>query len=96
MANLPQTEFPFNLPRQSSNFWNIENAKNYLNESASKKLQAIIKDNTGKEIKYGTPKGCDTGILKDSEELQAIQDNLVIFFSQLYHHLIRNISFCTD
>ncbi|CAC9455540.1 hypothetical protein BSPLISOX_1780 [uncultured Gammaproteobacteria bacterium] len=51
---------------------NIENAKNYLNESASKKLQAIIKDNTGKEIKYGTPKGCDTGILKDSEELQAI------------------------
>jgi hypothetical protein len=45
----------------------IENAKNYLNESASKKLQAIIKDNTGKEIKYGTPKGCDTGILKDSE-----------------------------
>jgi hypothetical protein len=39
---------------------NIENAKNYLNESASKKLQAIIKDNTGKEIKYGTPEGCDT------------------------------------
>jgi hypothetical protein len=35
-------------------FKNIENAKNYLNESASKKLQAIIKDNTGKEIKYGT------------------------------------------
>ena len=51
---------------------NIENAKNYLNESASKKLQAIIKDNTGKEIKYGTPKDCDTGILKDNEELQAI------------------------
>jgi hypothetical protein len=51
---------------------NIENTKNYLNESASKKLQAIIKDNTGKEIKYGTPKDCDTGILKDSEELQAI------------------------
>jgi hypothetical protein len=31
---------------------NIENTKNYLNESASKKLQAIIKDNTGKEIKF--------------------------------------------
>jgi hypothetical protein len=24
MANLPQTEFPFNLPRQSSNFFFIK------------------------------------------------------------------------
>jgi hypothetical protein len=27
---------------------------------------------TGKKAKYGTPKGCTTGILEDSEELQAI------------------------
>jgi type II restriction/modification system DNA methylase subunit YeeA len=66
MANLPQTEFPFNLPRQSSNFFFTTVPPPY------QKYQLLIKDNTGKEIKYGTPKGCDTGILKDSEELQAI------------------------
>jgi hypothetical protein len=70
---------------------NIENAKNYLNESASKKLQAIIKDNTGKEIKYGL-----WLIYHKLNFLLIYQDNLVIFFSQLYHHLIRNISFYTD
>jgi hypothetical protein len=65
MANLPQTEFPFNLPRQSSNFF--FNCTTTLSE-----ISASTPDNTGKEIKYGTPEGCDTGILKDSEELQAI------------------------
>jgi hypothetical protein len=74
---------------------NIENAKKYLSESWYEDLQTIIKDNKSKEPKYGTPKDCTTGILEDSKEL-LYQDNLVIFFSQLYHHLIRNISFCTD
>jgi uncharacterized protein YjbI with pentapeptide repeats len=47
---------------------NIENSKNYLDDY----IQTIIEDNTGKKAKYGTPKGCTTGILEDSEELQAI------------------------
>ena len=51
---------------------NIKNSKNYLNDIKYEKIQEIIEDNTGKEIKYGTPEDCDTGILKDSEELQAI------------------------
>ncbi len=46
--------------------------KKYLSESWYEDLQTIIQDNKSKEPKYGTPEGCDTGILKDSEELQAI------------------------
>ena len=51
---------------------NIENAKKYLSESLHEDLQTIIEDNTGKKAKYGTPKGCITGILENSEQLQAI------------------------
>jgi uncharacterized protein YjbI with pentapeptide repeats len=47
---------------------NIENSKNYLDDY----IQTIIEDNTGKKAKYGTPKGCTTGILENSEQLQAI------------------------
>jgi uncharacterized protein YjbI with pentapeptide repeats len=47
---------------------NIENSKNYLDDY----IQTIIEENTGKKAKYGTPKGCTTGILEDSKELQAI------------------------
>jgi hypothetical protein len=47
---------------------NIENSKNYLDDY----IQTIIEDNTGKKAKYGTPKGCITGILENSEQLQAI------------------------
>jgi hypothetical protein len=49
---------------------NIENAKNYLNDF--KEIQEIIKDNTGKKTRYGTPEDCITGILENSEQLQAI------------------------
>ncbi len=48
---------------------NIENAKKYLNKFG---LQRIIQDNKGKEPKYGTPEDCITGILENSEQLQAI------------------------
>ena len=50
---------------------NIENAKNYLNIEYED-IQEIIKDNKSKEPKYGTPEGCTTGILENSEELQTI------------------------
>ncbi|VVH67200.1 hypothetical protein BSPLISOX_2371, partial [uncultured Gammaproteobacteria bacterium] len=33
-------------------------------------------DNKSKEPKYGTPEDCTTGILEDSEELQAIKERL--------------------
>jgi hypothetical protein len=81
MANLPQTEFPFNLPRQSSNFFfttvpppyqKYQLLHRYLSELWYEDLQTIIKDNKSKEPKYGTPKDCTTGILEDSKELQAI------------------------
>ncbi|SSC09257.1 pentapeptide repeat family protein [bacterium endosymbiont of Bathymodiolus sp. 5 South] len=49
---------------------NIENAKNYLNDF--KEIQEIIKDNTGKKTRYGTPEDCITGILENSEQLQSI------------------------
>jgi hypothetical protein len=45
------------------------NAKKYLNKFG---LQRIIQDNKGKEAKYGTPEDCITGILENSEQLQAI------------------------
>jgi hypothetical protein len=35
-------------------------------------IQAIIQYNKSKEPKYGTPEGCTTGILENSEELQTI------------------------
>jgi molybdopterin-guanine dinucleotide biosynthesis protein A len=41
---------------------NIENAKNYLNDFKYEEIQEIIKDNTGKKTRYGTPEGCITGI----------------------------------
>jgi hypothetical protein len=37
-----------------------------------KEIRTITQDNTGKKIKFGMPKYCTTGILEDSEELQAI------------------------
>jgi hypothetical protein len=40
---------------------NIENAKNYLNDFKYEEIQEIIKDNTGKKTRYGTPEGCITG-----------------------------------
>ena len=51
---------------------NIENAKNYLNDFKYEEIQEIIKDNTGKKTRYGTPEDCITGILENSEQLQAI------------------------
>jgi hypothetical protein len=50
----------------------IENSKNYLDDY----IQTIIEENTGKKAKYGTPKGCTTGILEDSKELQAMNKTL--------------------
>jgi uncharacterized protein YjbI with pentapeptide repeats len=55
---------------------NIENSKKYLSESWYEDLQTIIQDNKSKEPKYGTPEDCTTGILEDSEELQAIKERL--------------------
>jgi uncharacterized protein YjbI with pentapeptide repeats len=49
-----------------------EITEKYLSESLYEDLQTIIKDNKGKEPKYGTPEGCITGILENSEQLQAI------------------------
>jgi hypothetical protein len=37
-----------------------------------KEIRTIIQDNIGKKIKFGIPKYCTTGTLKDSEKLQAI------------------------
>ncbi|NYT26917.1 MAG: hypothetical protein H0A76_02790 [Candidatus Thiodubiliella endoseptemdiera] len=37
-----------------------------------KNMQAIIDENKGKDIKYGVPEGCITGVLEDNEETQAI------------------------
>ena len=51
---------------------NIENSKNYLNDFKYEEIQEIIKDNTGKKTRYGTPEDCITGILENSEQLQAI------------------------
>ena len=51
---------------------NIENSKNYLNDFKYEEIQEIIKDNTGKKTRYGTPEGCITGILENSEQLQSI------------------------
>jgi uncharacterized protein YjbI with pentapeptide repeats len=51
---------------------NIKNAKNYFSDFKYKEIRTIIQDNTGKKIKFGMPKYCTTGILEDSEELQAI------------------------
>jgi hypothetical protein len=45
---------------------NIENAKNYLGDLKYEKIQEIIKDNTGKKTRYGTPEDCITGILENS------------------------------
>jgi hypothetical protein len=41
----------------------------YLNKFG---LQRIIQDNKSKEAKYGVPENCITGILENSEQLQAI------------------------
>jgi hypothetical protein len=48
-------------------------------------LQTIIKDNKSKEPKYGTPEGCTTGILENSEELQTIIENLAGFLRLWFH-----------
>jgi transcription termination factor NusB len=43
-----------------------------LDTVQTQKLQRIIQDNKSKEAKYGVPENCITGILENSEQLQAI------------------------
>ncbi|WP_369178350.1 pentapeptide repeat-containing protein [Candidatus Thiodubiliella endoseptemdiera] len=50
----------------------IEDNKPYMDDDLYKNMQAIIDENKGKDIKYGVPGGCITGVLEDNEETQAI------------------------
>ncbi len=50
----------------------IENSKSYLSDFWYQNMQKIIRDNEGLNPNYHVPNGCITGILEDSEEIQAI------------------------
>uniref|UniRef100_UPI0034DDE9D9 pentapeptide repeat-containing protein n=1 Tax=Candidatus Thiodubiliella endoseptemdiera TaxID=2738886 RepID=UPI0034DDE9D9 len=50
----------------------IKDNKPYMDDNWYKNMQAIIDENKGKDIKYGVPEDCITGVLEDNEETQAI------------------------
>ncbi len=50
----------------------IELARAYLDNIWYERIQEIIKENEGKKFDYKLPKGIITGVLEDSEEMQAI------------------------
>ena len=50
----------------------IEKVKQYLSADWYKEMEAIIKEHANKEVSYAMPEGIITGVLEDSDELQAI------------------------